>query len=429
MATRRIALTRTDNVRPLGDFGQRSWEYLTGVVEREIGMRHAALFARPADVGSDVAWSTELPGEIQSLRSLAEGEADALRTELRQLADDILALADRYAGERDPAAQALANALRNAVEVPNDECIFRVGDQPVIIQWAHHLDVYEPPRGVLSRIVRPAPPPSGSPAAPTGAASHVAAEATAPAAMPASAGSSWLWWLGWLLLALMISWLIWLALPACGLAPLPWLDSCPRAAERLPALGEDAFAIDREIAELERRIADRERTCIAEAPRQVTPDRGIPAEPENPPAPPVEPEPPSLEEVIRDEDASKLEGCWDLTSDYTLYDTQNPRISFSVEDWQVCFDGEGGGDQEVTFSDGTVCRGPVDASFGTDGSLTVMDVADVPCGAGPRRGSRILQRRTVCSLGDGAQVACRSGDADKPDQPAADVTFRRQPIR
>ncbi|WP_282605701.1 hypothetical protein [Pelagibius sp. Alg239-R121] len=413
MVDRRVATTRIDDVRPLGDYGQRSFEYITGVVERDLTERHVRLFAEPADEAGGIAWMTSAPGDVVALRSLSEPEAAELTSALGKLIEDILALAQRYADDRDPAAQSLAIALRNAVEVPNDECIFRVGDQPVIVQWAHHLDVYEPPHGVLSRFIA-----HGSIAAAPSSVSTSDVEDTtppvtvlqmAPVATTAPPAFSWLWWLGWLLLAVMLAWLLVLALPACGIAGFGFMNFCARAELPIEPETDEPADLEAEIAALERSVADAERQCIVTAERP---------EPSGPPAPAE----PTIEEAIRDRDTSKLAGCWALESDYTLYDGGRKDRPLKVSNWNICFDGEGGGDQELGFTNGMTCKGTVSASVEDDGRLSVLDNSNFPCT--PR--GQVQRRRTLCNVGQESKASCSSVDFKNPRQ-GQTVIFRRIP--
>lgn len=426
MASRRIATTQVDNVRPLGEYGQRSYEYITGVLVRELSERHAALFSEPEDLTEGVAWTTDLPGDIRPLESLDEQDGAALRETLGTLVGDILALADKYAGARDTAAQSLSIALRNAVEVPEDSCIFRVGEQPVIVQWAHHLDVYEPPRGVLSRVVRkPQVPPPAPPVVeqvtkaaappPGGAAVDAVGAGTATAAADRFDILTLIWWLGWLLLTLLLVFLMMLAMPACGISGLRLFDGCPGVAEAGVVTVDDDADLEREIARLEREIAQEERACVRQAQRE---ERETQQESEQ------SDDDPTMEEVLEEKDTSKLAGCWDLESDYTLYIGGDSNRPVTVSEWKVCFDGNGGGEQEVVFTDGTGCNGPVTASFQDDDRLSILDRGDVPCQTGVRAGSSIIQRRTQCDLGDQARAQCWSANAEE-DKRGSEVIFRR----
>lgn len=408
MVARIVAKTRVDNIRPLGEAGQRSYDFIVGSIERVLTPRHAALFAEPTDQAGSITWMSEASGPIRNFRALSPGDAERLRGELGRLVEDVMSLADRYAGEADPAAQSLAIALRNAVEIPNDECIFQVGDQPVIVQWAHHLDLYDPPRGVLSRMIASAARvvlPSQSSIL-TEEAGHVAAPVGAATAEIADvdrmSAFNWLWWLGWLTLAFLIFWLLWLALPACGVS-VPWMaNNCAHADDSRSAdeRGETA-ALEAGIAALEREIASAERQCIASVPPSTPPKS-------------------SIEEIIREGDESKLAGCWDLDSDYTLYVGGKKDKPVKVKDWRVCFDDKGVGAQDITFTSGNKCHGSVTASFEGQGKLSILDDGPVPCDT-----SQIVQRLTVCEINARDRASCKSANVNRKDAPGASVTLRR----
>jgi len=420
MVARTVARTRADNVRPLGEPGQRSYEFIVGILLRELTPSHAALFAEPSDRPGATSWRTESAGRIESLETLSPDEAAALRSALGRLVADILAVADRYAVKPDPAAQAVAIALRNAVEIPSDECIFRVGEQPVIVQWAHHLELYEPPRGLLSRMIAARPSvvePAGDVVDRSTGPAGVAPMAMAPAAA-ASVGArapwylSLLWWLGWLLLALLIFMLFRMALPACGVstgwAPYSLFDSCEVRAEALPRPDAESerAALEAEIASLERAIADADRQCVAQAP---PPAQTTPAGP-----------PSTIEEVIRDKDQTKLAGCWDLDSDYRMYINRDKSRPLTVSKWRVCFDESSRGSQDLEFSNGMTCGGDVEASFGDD-DLTILDEGNVPCS----QGMRIIQRRIVCRVQDDQRAHCKARHVGADNNAESNVILKR----
>lgn len=414
MADRIITITRADDVKPLGEPGQRSYEFITGVVERELGAQHAALFAEPELKLDGVAWTTGVAGVIHPLDAKTEAEQANLTQSLGLLVADILAVAERYASERDPAAHALANALKNAVEVPGDDCIFAVGDQPVIVRWAHLLDVHTAPNGVLSRLVAPRAPSNKTSTEATSSTSTAASMASLDA-LPtdsrlihhvyynASGCTGWLWWLGWLVLAILIAVFLYRALPACGITTGWWLGGCAQANAAMTPNDTD---LQSEIDSLERQVFQAGRQCNVQGDIPKTS---------------VEP---SIEDVLREQDTAKLKGCWNLGSDYTLYiegDTDRP---VSVTDWNVCFDGNGGGEQDVMFSDGTGCAGPVNASFDEDGRLMVLDEGNVQCRVGPRAGSQIIKRRTQCDVGAQNQAQCWSADATDSER-GSEITLGR----
>ena len=418
MVDRVIATTSVADVKPLGDYGQRSWELITGTLQRQLTTEHAQLFAEPTESPAGVRWMSQAEGLIVPHSELPEAEATVIHERLATLSAEIETLADRFAAERDPAAQSLAIALRNALEVPNDTCIIAVGQQPVLVQWAHHLDIYDPPRGVLRRIIT-------TPAKAAQAAAPVAAEplhpATTPTAVaatltqPPQADSWWmdlLWWLGWFLLAILLAILFWLALPACGIHGLKSFGPCAAGSEtsRAPVIEDDD--LDRQIRNLRRQIAESERACVAT--REV-PNQSQPVE-----------EKPSIEKIIREGDTKNLAGCWELQSDYTLYLGGDANRPVKVKDWEVCFDDQGGGQQTIRFENGEVCRGGVTSEFQGNQKLSITDVGDTPCQSS-RTFGKVSRRQTQCTIDVSERAQCVSRDYNRRNEEGgSSVILKRQ---
>ena len=203
-----------------------------------------------------------------------------------------------------------------------------------------------------------------------------------------------------------------LVLPACGIAPLAWLQTCPRpgppASTRLDALAERQRALEAEIAGLQRRVA-------------ALPACEVPA-PVVPPEPVVTAPPAAAPDIPRDRwderDLSVLDGCWNLDSDYAMQDVQTRAIS-QVSAWQMCFDAAGRGQQTLRFPNGMTCSGPLGSTFNADGNLEIDDIADVACS----QGARIFRRISTCSLNREGRADCVSRSVDHPGR--ATFTMRR----
>lgn len=410
MVARTIARTRLDNVKPLGEPSQRTYEFVVGNVRRALGDRHAALFAEPSNQAGLAVWQSELPGEILPLSSLSPDTAEELKTKLGKIVADILAVADDFAVKADPAAQSIAIALRNAVEVPSEECIFSVGGAPVIVQWGFHLDVYAPPRALLSRLIPPTRPvvePSARDAGPA-----VAAAVVAPLPEDEKRSRLWdiLWWLGWLLLAVLIFIVLYLAIPACGVWPFSFLDRCETSVLAADDPHEESDRIQAEIDALERAILDLDRQCVAGG-------AGTTAEA------PVQDGAKTVEEAITEGDSSLLAGCWQLDSNYTLYvdgDINRPR---KVQDWQVCLDEAGeNGTQRLVFDNGTVCEGTLKSTVTQGEDMTWVDDAPMQCDDS----SFIVRRKNVCRTSAETSIQCGSVDLERENSQPVDVKLRRQ---
>ena len=129
------------------------------------------------------------------------------------------------------------------------------------------------------------------------------------------------------------------------------------------------------------------------------------------------------EDAWRERDVGFLEGCWELDSDYALMN-ENTRATVRVDSWRTCFDANGSGRQSIVFDDGSACRGPVRAEFGSSDRLVLEDPADVPCAAGSFI-DFIYRRVITCERIDAAHAQCL---AEHPEWGASsNVNLRRAP--
>jgi len=189
-------------------------------------------------------------------------------------------------------------------------------------------------------------------------------------------------------------------LPVCGLrfGTFGTLQFCPP-----PASGGPSPALAREAerrAVLKDRVRGLERRLAALG--ACPPPEPEPAPPAPEPAPP-EPEPGGLDpERWRERDTALLEGCWSLSSDYSLQNVTTGAIT-QVDSWEMCFDTEGQGEQRFQLSDGDMCQAAVTAEFREDGRLRINDHDDIQCTS-----SLIYRRITDCTLQPNGEAACTS---------------------
>ncbi|TVS00316.1 MAG: hypothetical protein EA406_00850 [Rhodospirillales bacterium] len=296
MVQLKLATTASAGLKPLGAPGQRSYELIVPAVQRGLGERHAQLFAEPVatPLGDATDWYAPVVGTAKRLAELDPETQEAVRAALGELAGDVLALADRLVAGQDAEGQRLAQALRNALEVPDEGSIFVVDGRPVLTNWAHQQDVERAPKGILSAMV----PVRRSPATPS------AALMPAPGGAVVSAGGTivaartppdWLWWLTVAVTAGVLAAVLWLLIAPCGLAGPGWLNACPRAAQTAtvdPALVARRPQLEAEIAALERQALLAERSCRRELAQAAPPPSAVPtpgAEPDAVPTPTSDP--------------------------------------------------------------------------------------------------------------------------------------------
>ena len=197
--------------------------------------------------------------------------------------------------------------------------------------------------------------------------------------------------LGAALLAGLAAWAALLIIPACSLdlGPFGRLDHCPPASGRSTELS----------TEIERQALLMDRLNGLQRQLAMLPDCPPP-----PPPPEPTPDPDRLDaERWQESDITLLEGCWSLASDYSLQDVDTGAIT-DVASWEMCFDGQGQGNQELVFSDGATCSEPVTAIFLEDGRLRIEDDGDVDCSDG----FYIYRRIMTCQLEPGGEAACQS---------------------
>ncbi len=228
-----IARTYAEGLRPLGAAAERNHAVIAQAVASRLSPAHALMFSEPLPGPDGVAtdWYARIEGPARRLDELGAGEAEAARDRIGALTRDVLQLADEWEAAGAEADRRLGEALRNAVEVPDVDAVWLVGDQPVLVSWAHSRDIDKAPRGVIRRFIprRLSPPSPSRPPDP---------ELARPAAV-AALQVPWnlFWWLGWLLLAILMFWTLYLLLAPCGLRGPAFLnlDTCPGAASPVPA--------------------------------------------------------------------------------------------------------------------------------------------------------------------------------------------------
>ncbi len=298
MARGPLVSTSTEGLRPLGTAAQRSFELVTGTVAATLGPEHATLFAEPVatDHGDRIDWYAALPGEPVALPDLPEDEQAVLRDRLGRLVADIRAEADTLAASDDAQDQRLSEALRNAIEVPDETMVFALRDeagalQPVLAHWAWLRDAQQSVRGVLTAMVP-------RPVAPTaqGASTGQATDGGSDESRGGSAAWWWLILLGWLLLAALLAFILYLVIAPCGLNG-GRLIFCPAPEEAVSAIPGERAVIEDEIAGLRRELTLLDRSCqptipiLPATPGETAPE--APAQPNLPafPAPGAAPAP------------------------------------------------------------------------------------------------------------------------------------------
>ena len=324
---RQICVTDGQGLRLLGAPGQRSLEMITDVIHRELGAAPAALFAEPIATtnGLGTAWFTSDAEQAEPISLVAEDIASQVKADLAEYIQQINALADRSEGSGEGK---LAAALRNALEVPTEDCLYAVQGvdgtwRPLLVEWARQSTTETDAVGVHTGLTA---------AAPKSAITTVIAPeliAVPPPAAPIIACTipwlSWLWWLAWLLFALLLAWIAMLLIAPCGVRFLSPVSFCPTP-QVIPAVFDDSetAALEERLRELERALAGTEANCLPLPPPPPPPPKPTP-KPAPEPEPKPEPELDEFEERLKEQGAGtgnlRISLKWDDINDLDLWVT------------------------------------------------------------------------------------------------------------
>jgi hypothetical protein len=208
----------------------------------------------------------------------------------------------------------------------------------------------------------------------------------------------------WVVLTVVLAVLFWRLLPACGLrswvffgfsvcpGPAPVVEPDPR----LEAAVAREAVLRRQVHELELALLQRP-ACAAPSPPEDLP-----------------------EDRWQERDLTMLEGCWTLeTPNFTTQDVKTGEVS-DVKSWEMCFDRDGRGQEELGYADGRSCKSALTAAFAPDGKLVIREPANVDCGGG----NYLYRSNYACLRVDAAHAQCEG------HQPEIDrryqVGFRRR---
>ena len=174
--TTKIATRSSSGLRPQGTGGQtvqQAYQAIVHYLRRGLSESHALLLAEPnqSDRGGMIDWYSEgldAAGAVP-IDAVPPERRGAIYARLAALMNDIRARAEELKNSSRQSERLLGQMLLLALEIPNEECLFVVGDQPVLIFWGYLADAPSPQRGVIDRMIaesrRPRQP-SPSPEAP-----------------------------------------------------------------------------------------------------------------------------------------------------------------------------------------------------------------------------------------------------------------------
>lgn len=276
-----LITSSTENLKPLGDAVER-YDLLVRELEGRLGSEHARLLSEPimAHKGHKT-WYSNINGRSEHLSTLVDVDQENILNRFQTLKTDIQNLADQLEGSKSSAERDLAETLRFAVSIPNENCIFAVYPedgseiQPVLINWGCERDeslkitpekfVGTPKDPLVPTKIR-----AGRPGLFRGF-----RKITKPTPEPVTESETksiiiryWWWPFGllWLLLLILIGYTFLLLIPPCGLNLGTAFDFCPKYGEALAAAEAKQDSLLREIAQLEDALAEKNQQCTPRFP-------------------------------------------------------------------------------------------------------------------------------------------------------------------
>lgn len=261
------------------------------ILGNRLGREHARFFARPQIDPSNgqIDWYASVAGPVTLVGSLEPGDRARVETLARQIRSEIAQLGQALKAE-GASAELVGRMIDQALVTPADqECLYLVGSQPVLVLWGHELEggavagsgqapMAEPPVMAAGPSAPPQPPPAA------GSAAAAASLAAAPEGLRRR-------WFAWLLPLLLLLLLALLAFKACEPLPPQVVEmrrEAPAPENPLPALEARERELRDRLAALERRKHDALAACGPVEPPPVrvetTPEPPVP-ETVPPPAP------------------------------------------------------------------------------------------------------------------------------------------------
>ncbi|RJF88197.1 hypothetical protein D3874_15205 [Oleomonas cavernae] len=266
MTSQLVATTRAGQVHALGAGGQPvtlAYDQIAQYLRRNLSPDHAALLAEPNfDPGrGQIDWYAPGDGPVRRLIDLGPEERAPIEDRLATLSGEIRVKGEALAASRDSGERLMGQMLASALEIPSPEHVLVVGDKPVLTGWGNVTEGVGAARGVLTRFRKGVVPPPAPPLPPT---PPVAPVIVAPPPPP----GRFPWWLAalfaLLLLLAVLLWWLWPRIlaffvipePVCGINP----DEIALIEERDAEAAREAV-LQRELADLERRIAEKRLAC------------------------------------------------------------------------------------------------------------------------------------------------------------------------
>jgi len=400
-----ITSTPRGNMHPLayqGILATDCHHQIVTILRSRLGDTHVLLFAEPAfDPTRDIVdWYTPVQGTPVRMLDLPPDRQDRVRATLLKMAVDIQAQARQLKATGDNNRILSGSIIELALHYPGDDCIYLVGEQPVIVCWGFGPAMAGAMPQDLSRLApqsAPTPHPVASvsePAPPGPKAGPTAGEAgPKPEPVPVAVAPSrrqWPWWLLGLLLLLVLLALLWryrgwpgadrlafLFPQPAVVAPAEEPGAEPAVGSELEAALAKREALRRELAELRAALVNKAAACRQPAPEDAAKHGQALEVPAN---------------AGQGTDLGFLQGVWRCDTD--LSTPQDPVIVDYI------FDASGKG-QITVKTTRKICSAGVKASLDADGTLRIDSDPTIPCSSG----NPIDGQRVEC-VGKGTQTTC-----------------------
>jgi hypothetical protein len=172
MALRVVMSAPCDELAALTAFNRpvfQAHDELIRCVTQWQGTQTASVFARPSLVGTQLQWSTDLPGDIVQAGRISKPERAAFQAECNRIGEALSALVLELAKSGvNTRSGNLAEILRAALVVPAPAFLFIVGGKPVLTFWGFTTQdgtslqalsgkLFDVPPATRTRIARPVP--------------------------------------------------------------------------------------------------------------------------------------------------------------------------------------------------------------------------------------------------------------------------------
>ena len=218
-----IATTARGNMHPLayqGILATDCHHQIVSILRSRLGDGHVLLFAEPAfDPSRDIVdWYSPVQGTPVRMVDLPADRQDTVRATLIKMAADIQTQAQQLKNTGDNNRMLSGSIIALALQYPSDDCIYLVGEQPVLVCWGFGPATAGAKPQDLARLAslspRKAPPPRPAVSEPTPP--QPAASVTTPLSEPllvpggTKINRRFPWWLFFLLGLALLLVLLWL---------------------------------------------------------------------------------------------------------------------------------------------------------------------------------------------------------------------------